>query len=47
MSMIIISNYTGFSSKLEPIKEKLMDTGSWFWNYKIEGTHIKLEMVES
>uniref|UniRef100_A0A5B7BSI7 UGP3-like C-terminal hexapeptide repeats domain-containing protein n=1 Tax=Davidia involucrata TaxID=16924 RepID=A0A5B7BSI7_DAVIN len=42
----ITSGNSGLSVQLNPIEEKLMDSGSWFWNYKIKGTHIHLEMVE-
>ncbi|XAR71908.1 UTP--glucose-1-phosphate uridylyltransferase [Bertholletia excelsa] len=42
----IKSGSSGFESQLDPIEEKLQDTGSWFWNYRINGTHIQLELVE-
>ncbi|GFY82086.1 UDP-glucose pyrophosphorylase 3 [Actinidia rufa] len=42
----ITSGNSGLAVQLDPIEEKLMETGSWFWNYKINGTHIQLELVE-
>ncbi|XP_058183043.1 UTP--glucose-1-phosphate uridylyltransferase 3, chloroplastic isoform X3 [Rhododendron vialii] len=42
----ITSGNSGLDVQLNPIEEKSMDTGSWFWNYKINGTHIQLELVE-
>ncbi|KAF5453698.1 hypothetical protein F2P56_028584 [Juglans regia] len=36
----------GLSVQLDPIEPSIMDSGSWFWNYKIKGSHIKLELVE-
>ncbi|ONK77069.1 uncharacterized protein A4U43_C02F2790 [Asparagus officinalis] len=44
--MRIISDNPGFAVKLDPIREEMMDRGSWFWKYNIKGTHIHLEMVE-
>ncbi|KAK4579560.1 hypothetical protein RGQ29_029292 [Quercus rubra] len=37
---------SGLSVQLDPIEQSMMDSGSWFWNYKIKGTHIQLELVE-
>lgn len=37
---------SGLDVQLNPIEDKWMDTGSWFWNYKLNGTHIQLELVE-
>lgn len=37
----------GFTEQLDPIEHKSMDSGSWFWNYKIKGTEIRLELIES
>ncbi|KAL7214746.1 hypothetical protein ACSBR1_027016 [Camellia fascicularis] len=42
----ITSGNSGFVEQLNLIEEKLMDLGSWFWSYKINGTHIQLELVE-
>ncbi|XP_040999798.1 UTP--glucose-1-phosphate uridylyltransferase 3, chloroplastic isoform X1 [Juglans microcarpa x Juglans regia] len=36
----------GLSVQLDPIEPSIMDSGSWFWNYKIKGSHIQLELVE-
>lgn len=36
----------GIAVKLDPIEQNMMDNGSWYWNYKIKGTHIQLELVE-
>ncbi|KAK9283782.1 hypothetical protein L1049_012034 [Liquidambar formosana] len=36
----------GLAVQLDPIENKMMDSGSWFWNYKIKGTRIQLELVE-
>ncbi|KAG8644869.1 hypothetical protein MANES_10G010100v8 [Manihot esculenta] len=44
--MKIISGNSGLEVQLNPIEPNMMDTGSWFWNYKINGTHILLELVE-
>ncbi|KAF5947819.1 hypothetical protein HYC85_013776 [Camellia sinensis] len=44
---LLFSIFTsGFVEHLNLIEEKLMDLGSWFWSYKINGTHIQLELVE-
>lgn len=44
--MKMTSQNSGLSVELNPIEEKLMDCGSWFWSYKLKGTHIQLELVE-
>ncbi|CAH8360429.1 unnamed protein product [Eruca vesicaria subsp. sativa] len=36
----------GLSINLEAIEEELMETGSWYWNYKLNGSHIHLEQVQ-
>ncbi|RVW42315.1 UTP--glucose-1-phosphate uridylyltransferase 3, chloroplastic [Vitis vinifera] len=41
-----ICGHSGLAVDLNPIEEKMMDSGSWFWNYKLSGTHIHLELVE-
>lgn len=38
--------FLGFEAQLGQIELDKQDTGSWYWNYKIEGSHIKLEYVE-
>lgn len=37
---------TGMQVQLETIGKDRMDSGSWFWKYKINGAHIQLELVE-
>lgn len=44
--MHVISSDTGFEVKLDPIKDEMMDTGSWFWEYKTNGSHIQLQKIE-
>ncbi|XP_057523230.1 UTP--glucose-1-phosphate uridylyltransferase 3, chloroplastic [Amaranthus tricolor] len=43
----VTSTNPGVSMQLEPIEDAKKDTGSWYWSYKIDGPHVKLEMVES
>lgn len=45
--MKITSGDSGLSVQLNPIEPYKMDRGSWYWNYKINSPHIKLELVES
>ncbi|KAL2903158.1 UTP--glucose-1-phosphate uridylyltransferase 3 chloroplastic [Bienertia sinuspersici] len=42
----ITSANPGISVQFDPIEDSKKDTGSWFWKYKIDGAHVKLEMVE-
>ncbi|KAJ7959622.1 UTP--glucose-1-phosphate uridylyltransferase 3 chloroplastic [Quillaja saponaria] len=42
----ITSRSPGLAVQLDPIEHNKMDSGSWNWNYKIEGTHIHLELVD-
>lgn len=42
----ITSGNSGLAVQLNPIEEVLMDSGSWFWKYKINSTHVQLELVE-
>ncbi|KAL3652255.1 UTP--glucose-1-phosphate uridylyltransferase 3, chloroplastic [Castilleja foliolosa] len=44
--MLVTSGNSGLDVQLKPIEEDLTDSGTWFWNYKIRGTHIVLELVE-
>ncbi|XP_065871115.1 UTP--glucose-1-phosphate uridylyltransferase 3, chloroplastic [Euphorbia lathyris] len=44
--MKITSGHSGLEVQLNPIAENMMDSGSWFWNYTVNGTHILLESVE-
>ncbi|CAA0831341.1 UDP-glucose pyrophosphorylase 3 [Striga hermonthica] len=43
--MHVTSRNSGLDVQLKPIEEGLMDSGTWFWNYKLRGTHIELELV--
>ncbi|KAJ1417702.1 Nucleotide-diphospho-sugar transferase [Sesbania bispinosa] len=43
----IMPGSKGLAIQLDPIEQCMMDSGSWHWNYKIEGSHIQLELVES
>ncbi|XP_073224587.1 UTP--glucose-1-phosphate uridylyltransferase 3, chloroplastic isoform X2 [Cicer arietinum] len=43
----IMPGSPGLAIQLDPIEQGMMDSGSWHWDYKIEGYHIKLELVES
>lgn len=45
--MQITSGKSGLEIQMKPIEEELMDSGTWFWNYKITGTHIQLELTET
>ncbi|KAL5568814.1 hypothetical protein UlMin_025389 [Ulmus minor] len=45
--MKITSGNSGIIVQLDPIGEDTMENGSWHWNYKIKGTHVHLELVES
>ncbi|GMH04189.1 hypothetical protein Nepgr_006028 [Nepenthes gracilis] len=42
----ITSASSGLSVQLDPIGDSRMDSGSWYWNYKIDGAHIILELLE-
>ncbi|XP_040380381.1 UTP--glucose-1-phosphate uridylyltransferase 3, chloroplastic isoform X2 [Oryza brachyantha] len=44
--MRIIQEAAGFVVKLDPISEEVMDSGTWYWKYAVDGAHVKLEMVE-
>ncbi|XP_004240914.1 UTP--glucose-1-phosphate uridylyltransferase 3, chloroplastic [Solanum lycopersicum] len=44
--MKITTGDSGLAVELKPIENKLMESGSWFWNYKIMGNHVQLELVE-
>lgn len=46
-SSMISMEIAGIEVKVDAIEQNMVDGGSWYWNYKIEGTHIQLEMVES
>ncbi|KMS99348.1 hypothetical protein BVRB_2g045760 [Beta vulgaris subsp. vulgaris] len=42
----ITSTNSGISKQLGPIEDSKKDSGSWYWKYKMDGAHVKLEMVE-
>ncbi|CAN6587679.1 unnamed protein product [Malus baccata var. baccata] len=44
--MKITAGDSGLAARLDPIEQNMMDSGSWFWEYRIKGTHIQLELVE-
>ncbi|OVA02764.1 hypothetical protein BVC80_9093g113 [Macleaya cordata] len=44
--MLITTGNPGLSVKLDTIVKEMMDNGSWFWKYELDGTHIQLKMVE-
>ncbi|VVA18419.1 PREDICTED: UTP--glucose-1-phosphate uridylyltransferase [Prunus dulcis] len=44
--MKITQGDSGLVVRLDPIEQNMMDSGSWYWEYSIKGTHIQLEMVE-
>ncbi|KFK34847.1 hypothetical protein AALP_AA5G200800 [Arabis alpina] len=37
---------SGLCINLEAMKEEIMETGSWYWNYQLNGSHIHLEQVQ-
>ncbi|KAM7275795.1 hypothetical protein ACFE04_017661 [Oxalis oulophora] len=44
--MKITSGNPGIAVQLDTIEEKMIDTGSWHWKYNIDGSRIRLELVE-
>uniref|UniRef100_A0A1J3EFQ4 UDP-sugar pyrophosphorylase n=1 Tax=Noccaea caerulescens TaxID=107243 RepID=A0A1J3EFQ4_NOCCA len=42
----ITQGNSGLSINLEAMKEEVKETGSWYWNYQLNGSHINLEQVE-
>ncbi|XP_062179891.1 UTP--glucose-1-phosphate uridylyltransferase 3, chloroplastic isoform X2 [Phragmites australis] len=44
--MSIVQDRAGFVVKLDPISEEMMDSGTWYWKYTVDGIHVKLNMVE-
>ncbi|XP_020694032.1 UTP--glucose-1-phosphate uridylyltransferase 3, chloroplastic-like [Dendrobium catenatum] len=44
--MHVVSSDAGFEVKLDPIKDEMMERGSWFWEYKMNGSHIQLQKIE-
>ncbi|CAL0327916.1 unnamed protein product [Lupinus luteus] len=45
--MKITAGSPALAVQLDPIDQRTVDSGSWHWNYKIEDSHIQLELVES
>ncbi|KAF6164905.1 hypothetical protein GIB67_017108 [Kingdonia uniflora] len=45
--LLVTAGSSGLSVKLEEIERERMDRGSWFWKYKLNGSHINLEIAES
>ncbi|XP_010554677.1 PREDICTED: UTP--glucose-1-phosphate uridylyltransferase 3, chloroplastic [Tarenaya hassleriana] len=37
---------SGLNIDLEPIKQELMETGTWYWKYQLKGTHVQIEQAE-
>lgn len=44
--MLVTAGNPGLSVQLNAIEDEMMESGSWFWKYKLKGTHVHLEMVE-
>ncbi|CAN0909794.1 UTP--glucose-1-phosphate uridylyltransferase 3, chloroplastic, partial [Linum grandiflorum] len=44
--MKVTSGVSGLKVELNPIEPNKIDSGSWYWNYKVQGTHILLDLVE-
>uniref|UniRef100_A0A0E0HFS4 UGP3-like C-terminal hexapeptide repeats domain-containing protein n=1 Tax=Oryza nivara TaxID=4536 RepID=A0A0E0HFS4_ORYNI len=44
--MRIVQDGPEFVAKLDPISKEMMDGGTWYWKYAVDGAHVKLEMVE-
>jgi len=44
--MCIIQDEAGFVVKLDPISKEMMDSGTWYWEYTVDGAHVKLNMVD-
>ncbi|XP_044977828.1 UTP--glucose-1-phosphate uridylyltransferase 3, chloroplastic [Hordeum vulgare subsp. vulgare] len=44
--MCVFQDEAGFVGKLDPISKETMDSGSWYWEYSVDGAHVKLNMVE-
>uniref|UniRef100_A0ACD5T9R2 Uncharacterized protein n=1 Tax=Avena sativa TaxID=4498 RepID=A0ACD5T9R2_AVESA len=44
--MCVIQDESGFVVNLDPISKEMMDSGSWYWEYTVDGAHVKLNMVE-
>ncbi|KAF5201789.1 Utp--glucose-1-phosphate uridylyltransferase 3 protein [Thalictrum thalictroides] len=44
--LLVTAGNSGMLVKLIAIEGNMIDTGSWFWKYKLKDTHIHLEKVE-
>ncbi|KAL6841388.1 hypothetical protein ACP4OV_028906 [Aristida adscensionis] len=44
--MCIVQDRTGFNVQLDPISEEMMNSGTWYWKYTVDGVHVKLNMIE-
>ncbi|KAF8402599.1 hypothetical protein HHK36_010687 [Tetracentron sinense] len=42
----VTTGNSGLSIQLDALEKEMMDRGSWFWKYKLKGTHIHLDLVE-
>ncbi|CAN8254491.1 unnamed protein product [Cochlearia groenlandica] len=42
----ITQGHSDLSINMEAMKEDVMETGSWYWKYKLNGSHIHLQQVE-
>ncbi|CAA3005149.1 UTP--glucose-1-phosphate uridylyltransferase 3, chloroplastic [Olea europaea subsp. europaea] len=42
----ITAGNSGLDVQMKPIGKELMDSGTWFWNYKIRGQRIQLSLNE-
>ncbi|KAL9332631.1 hypothetical protein ACSQ67_002241 [Phaseolus vulgaris] len=43
----IMPGSPGLAIQLDPIDQDMMESGSWHWNYRVQGSHIQLDLVES
>ncbi|BAF17714.2 Os05g0468600 [Oryza sativa Japonica Group] len=43
--MRIVQDGPEFVAKLDPISKEMMDSGTWYWKYAVDGAHVKLEMA--
>ncbi|CAN1172931.1 UTP--glucose-1-phosphate uridylyltransferase 3, chloroplastic, partial [Linum perenne] len=44
--MKVTSGVSGLEVELNPIEPNKINSGSWYWNYKVQGTHILLDLVD-
>ncbi|KAK8473790.1 hypothetical protein PHAVU_001G244900 [Phaseolus vulgaris] len=43
----IMPGSPGLAIQLDPIDQDRMESGSWHWNYRVQGSHVQLDLVES